>query len=59
MIGRICCALTVDLAPYVGADLTMMDRDARAVRSGPILSTDAAAIAASMLWWRGLSTQHR
>lgn len=30
----------IDLAPYVGADLDLMDRDARAVRLGPILHTN-------------------
>ena len=30
----------VDLAPYVGADLALMQRDARAIRSGPIMLTD-------------------
>lgn len=29
-----------DLAPYVGADLARMERDTRAVRSGPFLFTD-------------------
>jgi urease accessory protein len=30
----------IDLAPFVGADMAVMDRDARAVRRGPILYTD-------------------
>lgn len=30
----------VDLAPHVGADLSLMDRDARAVRRGPIVFTN-------------------
>lgn len=30
----------IDLAPHVGADLRALDRDARAVRNGPILYTD-------------------
>jgi urease accessory protein len=30
----------VDLAPHVGADLSVLDSDARAVRPGPILYTD-------------------
>ena len=30
----------VDLAPYVGADLALMQRDARAIRIGPIMLTD-------------------
>lgn len=29
-----------DLAPYVGADLAVMERDARTYRTGPILFTD-------------------
>lgn len=30
----------IDLAPYVGADLALMERDARALRDGPLLLTD-------------------
>lgn len=30
----------VDLAPHVGADLAVMERDARSLRSGPLLFTD-------------------
>lgn len=32
-----------DLAPHVGADLDVMERDAKAVREGPTLLTDCRA----------------
>jgi urease accessory protein len=30
----------IDLAPHVGADLSLMERDVRALRDGPVLFTD-------------------
>jgi urease accessory protein len=30
----------IDLAPHVGADLAMMERDARSLRNGPVMLTD-------------------
>jgi urease accessory protein len=33
----------IDLAPYVGADLDVMERDSMALRSGPLVFTDCRA----------------
>ena len=33
----------VDLAPYVGASVPMMERDSRALRTGPVMLTDCRA----------------
>jgi urease accessory protein len=45
--GVVDCDLLVinktDLAPYVGADLGVMERDTRAVRDGPFVFTDCKA----------------
>ncbi|PSP82303.1 urease accessory protein UreG [Halobacteriales archaeon QS_1_68_17] len=45
--GVVDCDLLVvnktDLAPHVGADLDLMERDARAVRDGPVVFTDCRA----------------
>ena len=45
--GVVDCDLLVvnktDLAPYVGADLDLMERDAEAVREGPFVFTDCKA----------------
>ena len=45
--GVVDCDLLVvnktDLAPHVGADLDVMERDARAVRDGPFVFTDCKA----------------
>jgi urease accessory protein len=46
--GVVECDLLVvnktDLAPHVGADLDVMEADARAVRDGPVVFTDCKAI---------------
>jgi urease accessory protein len=46
--GVVECDLLVvnktDLAPHVGADLSVMEADARAVRDGPVVFTDCKAI---------------
>nr|ART39635.1 J203 [uncultured bacterium] len=33
----------IDLAPYVGADLDVMERDSKALRTGPLVFTDCRA----------------
>ena len=39
-----CCGASVDLTdPHVGADLDVMERDAREVREGPYTFTDCRA----------------